>query len=106
MTHIPDAGECKLTMKCWKIKMYQKLSLKGTVHSLIHDLLLLFVQQQQLLDPPRQLLNSEEPMEADEEQQPTAAEEEEGQNDEEEQDHTKMPEHPGRDSDSDEDGEA
>ncbi len=45
-------------------------------------------------------------MEADEEQQPTAAEEEEGQNDEEEQDHTKMPEHPGRDSDSDEDGEA
>uniref|UniRef100_A0A671SA36 RNA helicase aquarius n=1 Tax=Sinocyclocheilus anshuiensis TaxID=1608454 RepID=A0A671SA36_9TELE len=46
-----------------------------------------------------------------EEQQPTAAEEEEVQtkNDEEEQDHTKMPEHPGRDSDSgdsDEDGEA
>lgn len=79
-------------------------------------------QQQQLLDPPRQLLNSEEPMEADEElpesqseeQQPTAAEEEEqtkteDQNDEEEQDHTKMPEHPGRDSDSgdsDEEGEA
>ncbi|XP_016335946.1 RNA helicase aquarius isoform X4 [Sinocyclocheilus anshuiensis] len=76
--------------------------------------------QQQLLDPPRQLLSSEEPMEADEEcpetspseeQQPTAAEEEEVQtkNDEEEQDHTKMPEHPGRDSDSgdsDEDGEA
>uniref|UniRef100_A0A8C1TIK3 RNA helicase aquarius n=1 Tax=Cyprinus carpio TaxID=7962 RepID=A0A8C1TIK3_CYPCA len=86
-------------------------------------------QQQQLLDPPRQLLNTEEPMEADqerpetqsEEQQPTAAEEEEGQmkneeeegqtkneeeeegqtkNDAEEQDHTKMPEHPGRDSDS------
>uniref|UniRef100_A0A673JQJ0 RNA helicase aquarius n=1 Tax=Sinocyclocheilus rhinocerous TaxID=307959 RepID=A0A673JQJ0_9TELE len=85
---------------------------------MIH-LLLLFLQQQQLLDPPRQLLSSEEPMEADEEcpetpseeQQPTAAEEEEGQtkNDEEEQDHTKMPEHPGRDSDSgdsDEDGEA
>uniref|UniRef100_A0A671S8R6 RNA helicase aquarius n=1 Tax=Sinocyclocheilus anshuiensis TaxID=1608454 RepID=A0A671S8R6_9TELE len=77
-------------------------------------------QSQQLLDPPRQLLSSEEPMEADEEcpetspseeQQPTAAEEEEVQtkNDEEEQDHTKMPEHPGRDSDSgdsDEDGEA
>ncbi len=77
------------------------------IHDILIDLLLLFVQQQQqLLDPPRQLLNSEEPMEADEEQQPTAAEEEEGKNDEEEQDHTKMPEHPGRDSDSDEDGEA
>ncbi|KAI2654745.1 RNA helicase aquarius [Labeo rohita] len=84
-------------------------------------------RQQHLLDPPRQVLNSEEPMEAEEEhpetqnqseeKQPTAAEEEEGQtkmedqNDEEEQeqDHTKMPEHPGRDSDSgdsDEDGGA
>ncbi|KAL1258409.1 hypothetical protein QQF64_011653, partial [Cirrhinus molitorella] len=77
-------------------------------------------RQQHLLDPPRQVVNSEEPMEAEEERpetqsqieerQPAAAEEEEGQTkmeeqkdveeQEQEQDHTKMPEHPGRDSDS------
>lgn len=78
--------------------------------------------QQNLLDPPRQVLESAAPMEAEEErpetpshseEQQTATEEEEQQKKmqekEQEQDHAKMPEHPGRDSDSgdsDEDQEA